>query len=189
MIAAAAAHHWRYELLRLLGRSIVKSDVPQVADLILVLGGDFYGPRVVRAADLAMQGFAPYVLISGPPYAEGYECDRAIEFLVKHGYPRHLFLCYRHHASSTIEEVVLLRPEIRRLNPKRIILVTSNYHSLRAYLLFRLKMPFWSFQMVAANDSHFDPEHWWEYASQTKFWKHEVLSLGWNVLIGQWFYW
>ena len=63
--------------LSFLGRYLVYSLPPQSADIILVLAGDFYGPRVLKAAELAKQGYAPVVLISGGPYQRGIEIGRA----------------------------------------------------------------------------------------------------------------
>ena len=70
------------------GNFLVCSETPQKADLILVIGGDFYGPRVLKGADLAVQGYAPLVLISGPPYGPGQpEGEFAVKFLATKGRP------------------------------------------------------------------------------------------------------
>jgi len=67
----------------------VTSETRQKADLILVIGGDFYGPMILKGEDLAVQGYAPLVLISGPPYQRGLpEGEFAVNFLEKKGYPR-----------------------------------------------------------------------------------------------------
>src|SRR5258708_38481609 len=92
---------WRYYpiLLTQTARFLIDSDSPERADLILVLGGDFWGPRVVKGAELGIGGFASRVLISGPPYNGKPESDLAIEFLVQKGYPGELFLSFPHHAA------------------------------------------------------------------------------------------
>ncbi len=46
--------------LSFLGGYLVYSEPPQSADIILVLAGDFYGSRVLKAAELAKQGYAPW---------------------------------------------------------------------------------------------------------------------------------
>jgi uncharacterized SAM-binding protein YcdF (DUF218 family) len=76
----------RQSILDWSARFLVLSQPPQHADLILVLGGDFYGPRVSRAAQLADDGYAPVVLISGPPYQGRPEGEWAIEYLAAHGH-------------------------------------------------------------------------------------------------------
>jgi hypothetical protein len=54
-LSVALAIGWK-PVLSNLGDDLVTSPAPQPADLILVLGGDFWGPRVLRAADLGAQG-------------------------------------------------------------------------------------------------------------------------------------
>src|SRR5579859_434377 len=76
----AAAFRWQ-STLTLLGGFLVDSQPPQPADLALVLGGDFWGPRVLVGADLAKNGLVPLVLISGPPYRDRPEGELAVEFL------------------------------------------------------------------------------------------------------------
>lgn len=144
------------------GWFLVCSGPPEPADLILVIGGDFYGPRVIKAADLALQGYAPFVLITGPPYQRGRpEAEFAIDFLVSKGYPRSLFQSFGHHAPSTATEAAVVGEELVRRGVHRVILVTSSYHSRRADLAFRLFFPRIHFISVSAADPHYDPDHWW----------------------------
>lgn len=152
----------RTPILSFLGTSLICSQSPESADLILVLGGDFWGPRVSKAAELGQVGFARRVLISGPPYAGQPEGKVAIEFLVKQGYPRNLFEVFSHHAASTVAEAMALRPELTRRGAKRVILVTSSYHSRRAWIVFRLFCPGIRFISVPAPDSHFAADRWWK---------------------------
>ena len=62
------------------------------ADIAVVLAGDYYGNRVLRAAELVKQGYVPNVLVSGPHMLYGfYECDLEIPFAVQRGYPESWF--------------------------------------------------------------------------------------------------
>ena len=155
-----AAIHWRTIFARI-GYSIIDSQAPRPADLILVLGGDFYGPRVFKAADLALQGFAQTVLISSPPYQGRPEGQFAIAVLVSKGYPGRLFAVFAHHAASTIDEAIALRAELARRGAKQVILVTSAYHSRRTAIVFRLFCPGIRFVSVPAPDSQYEAEEWW----------------------------
>ena len=151
-----------YEFRQHAGDFLVCSYQPQAADLILVIGGDFYGPRVLKGADLAVQGYAPLVLITGPPYQRGRsESEFAIDFLTSKGYPRTLFQAFGHHANSTAAEATVVGAELRRRKVHRVILVTASYHSRRADIVFRLFNPDIHFISVPATDPHYDPEHWW----------------------------
>ncbi len=147
--------------LSFLGRYLVYSLPPQSADIILVLAGDFYGPRVFKAAELAKQGYAPVVLISGGPYQRGTEGDYAIAFLATHGYSTHLFESFGHNARSTIEEAIALRGELRRRHVKRVILVTSDFHSRRSAIVFRLFCPGIDFISVPGPEPKFHADRWW----------------------------
>lgn len=148
-----------------MGRSLVVSDPLEHADLIYVLAGDFWGSRVLLAARLGAQGWAPKVVMSGGMYSNsdvsGYTGDLAADFLVKQGYPRSLFLTFPLSARSTIDEARAMGPIFHRLGAKRIILVTSNFHSRRAKEVFRLFLPEFEFRMESAADNAFDPAAWW----------------------------
>jgi uncharacterized SAM-binding protein YcdF (DUF218 family) len=147
--------------LSFLGRYLIYSQPPRRADIILVLAGDFWGPRVLKAAELAKQGYAPLVLISGVPYGSGTEGDYAIPFLVKQGYPARLFESFGHHAHSTIEEAIALRGELARRRVKQVILVTSDFHSRRSAIVFRLFCPGLDFISVPGAEPAVHPDRWW----------------------------
>ena len=84
------------------------------------------------------------------------------QFAVEHGYPRNLFSVVRISAQSTIDEARALGHEFRRMGARRIILVTSNFHSRRTALVFRLFLPDFQFWIVPAPDADFDPRSWWK---------------------------
>ncbi len=175
---------FRQQLLVWLGETVVVSDALEHADLIYVLAGDFWGNRVVRGAELGSQGWAPRVLLSGGLYSGGgeinrYSGDLAIEFLVRRGYPRSMFLSFPMDAPSTVGEAQAMRPIFHRLGAKRIILVTANFHSRRALEVFRLFLPEFDFQMEAAPDSNFDPRVWWMLPQQRRlFWSEYQKMIG-----------
>ncbi len=153
----------RYMVLRQLGEFLVASQTPQRADLVLVLAGDFFGPRVLKGAELGAEGYAPVVLISSAFDDRLTEGQEAIDFLAARGYPRRLFQSFQHQASSTIAEALALRPELKRRGVKRVLLVTSAYHSRRASIVFRLFCPGIRFITIGAPGEVYHPENWWEY--------------------------
>jgi uncharacterized SAM-binding protein YcdF (DUF218 family) len=155
-----AALHQR--VLSGLGRFLVVSDPLEHADLIYVLAGDFWGSRVLMGANLGSQGWAPKVIMSGGRYQDRYASDLAVDFAVEHGYPRSLFLPIRLEALSTIEEARSMGPIFHRLGAKRIILVTSNFHSRRAAQVFRTFLPEFSFRIEGVPDNAFDVHAWWQ---------------------------
>jgi len=164
MLVGLAGWTARHAISRQIGYSLICSENPRPADLILVLGGQFYGARVVTAAELAVAGYAPLVLISGPPYGDGRpEGEHAIEFLTGRGYPKSLFAVFAHSARTTVDEAIALAPELRRRRVKRVILVTSAYHSRRADIVVRLFCGSGiQFISVPAPDPYYTPERWWD---------------------------
>src|SRR5207237_6224458 len=129
---------------------------PQKADSALVLAGDAFGKRILTAAELVRQGYTPRVLVSGPGGAyDFHECELAIAFAVKRGYPESYFLHFEHDARSTEEEARATVPELRRLGASRVLLVTTDFHTRRAGKIFRSAAPDMTFDVVAAPDRDF----------------------------------
>lgn len=148
--------------LRAIGEFLVHSEAPVASDIIVVLGGDFYGLRILKSGELVKRGFAPIALISGPAGIYDYhECDLAIPFAVKRGYPAAYFVPLPHNALSTRTEAQIILPELRRRGVRRFLLVTSNYHSRRAGRIFRRLARDFEMRVVPAPDQFFTPESWW----------------------------
>jgi uncharacterized SAM-binding protein YcdF (DUF218 family) len=149
-------------VLAALGNFLVKAGPPQKADIILVLAGDGFGHRILKAAELIKDGWATQALISGPNGNYGsYECDLAIPFAVRAGYPESYFLHFEHYARSTEEESRAVVDKLHQMGVKRVILVTSNFHTRRAGKIFRRAAPDLNFFVVAAPDEFYNPDSWW----------------------------
>ena len=145
-----------------LGRLLVRAGNPVPADVVVVLAGDYTGNRILKAAELVRQGYAPKVLVSGPyGFYGAYECDPAIAFAVGRGNPAPWFVRLPHRAHSTVEEADVVVPELRRMGVRRYLLVTSNYHTARAGRTFRARAPDLDVHVVAAPEEFFDPASWW----------------------------
>ena len=151
---------WKSLIAPRIGYSLICSEAPRPADLILVLGGEFFGPRVLKGAELGKYGYAPLVMISGPPYQGRPEGESAIDFLEQRGYPRSMFCAFGHTATSTVGEAIAVAQELRRRRVTRVLLVTSAYHSRRADVVLRLFSSGIQFTSVPAPDSHYIPDHW-----------------------------
>jgi uncharacterized SAM-binding protein YcdF (DUF218 family) len=170
-------------ILTALGSYLVQATPPQKADIAVVLAGDPFGNRIITGAELAQQGYVPKVLVSGPDGAYGYhECDLAIAFAVKRGYPESFFLHLEHEGRSTEDEAHLVVPELRRLGAKRVLLVTSDFHTRRAAGTFRAVAPDLTFIPVAAPDRDFRPNGWWRNREGRK-----VFLLEWMKTVANWF--
>lgn len=165
-----AAFLARRPLLTALGRALVVADSPVPADAILVLNGAPF--RSVRAAQLYHAGYAPRVLIVRgqplPPVLRGIqaqETDMAVAVLRREAVPDSAIRIIepRRPVTSTREEAEAFVAFARANGIRRILLVTSEFHSRRAR---------WSLRHVAggaqldivstpAPDWGFGPEDWW----------------------------
>jgi len=156
---AAARPLW----LRALGGYLVRSEEPVRADVAVVPAGDYYGYRILKAAELVRRGFTDVVLVSSPGGMYGYsEAELAIPFAVRHGYPASWFVVLPNKARSTREEALAVAPELRKRAVRKCLLVTSNYHTRRAGGIFRSAVPEVEFRVVAAEDEFFRPGDWWK---------------------------
>jgi uncharacterized SAM-binding protein YcdF (DUF218 family) len=154
---------WLYPpILAAFGNFLVQAGPPEKADIIVVLAGDGFGHRILKAAELVKEGFAPQALISGPYGMYGnYECDLAIPFAVKAGYPESYFLHLEHRARSTADEAQVVVEKLRAMGLKRVLLVTSNYHTRRSGRIFHRAAPDLDIFVVSAPDEFFKPDSWW----------------------------
>jgi uncharacterized SAM-binding protein YcdF (DUF218 family) len=149
-------------VLTAMGSYLVKAEAPEKADIALVLAGDAEGNRILTAAQLVRQGYVPHVLVSGPSGIYGYhECDLAIPFAVKAGYPESYFVHFENDARSTQEEARDAVARLRQLGAHKVLLVTSDYHTHRAGKIFRAAGPDLQFIVIAAPDASFTAAGWW----------------------------
>jgi len=167
----------RHPLLRSAGEGWLVEDPLEKSDAIVVLSIDnFYADRATRAAEVYRQGLAPLVVASGVrlrPYAgigELMEHD-----LIERGVPKEKILRVPHDAENTREEAEVLAKVATEKNWKRVIIVTSNYHTRRTRYIFRRVFPGKiAVSVAAARDGDFDPEHWYEKRKSIKQFMGEV---------------
>jgi uncharacterized SAM-binding protein YcdF (DUF218 family) len=170
----------RHPLLRLAGGFWVVDDRPAYADAIVILGDDNYnGDRAARAAELFKAGWAPRIVASGRflrPYVSITDLEE--HDLKNDGVPEQAIVRFQHRAQNTREEAAALRRLILQQGWKRILLVTSNYHTRRSRYICRRTFPAGTvLRVVPARDSEYDPDHWWEVrGGQVIFW-HEFVGM------------
>ncbi len=145
-----------------LGDYLVEADQPFHADAAVVLGGDGFGHRILKAADLVRQGYVPKVVVSGPEGMYGFsEAELAIRFAVTRGAPETWFVPAPNKSRSTREEAAALAPYLNNPGVHRYLLVTSDYHTRRAGRMFRAAYPGLEFRVIAAPDQFFRAGSWW----------------------------
>ena len=176
-LVAVLAGGWvlRESILRGLGQALVRSEAPQKADAMVVLGGDWRGSRILKAAELAREGYAPRVLVSGVRGMYGNsEADLAIEFAVRHGAPREIFTAARGDVVSTAGEAEEDVGILRRMGVHSYLLVTSDYHTRRAGRNFARLAPEMEMRTVASGDPVWNGGEWWRTREGRKTWLLEM---------------
>ena len=166
----------------MVGRALVSAEAPQKADAIFVLGGDQFGDRVTYGAELARQGFAPKVYVSGPSGIFDYhESDLAIVFARNKGYGDVSFVALENECRSTRDEAERYMPEFERMGFRKVLVVTSNFHTRRAGRIMRAAGKVPEIHMMAAPTREFHPEDWW-----TRRQDQKNLFMEWSKTIASW---
>lgn len=176
VLATAAIWTLRFYILAFLGKALVENDGPQKAQAIVVLGGDETGERIIKAAELAHAGYAPLVLVSGPRILIGYEPDFTIQYAESKGYPASVFRPLHNDVNSTRSETLMIAKDLKSAGIRKILLVTSNFHSRRAGRLMREAAPWCWVVVVAAPDPNYDPNGWWKAREGQKVFIFEELK-------------
>lgn len=164
------------QILTAAGAFLVRDQAPRKSDIVVVLAGDQYGNRVLKAAELVRAGWAPYVLVSGTPVLLSNEAGLNIAFAVAKGYPTQYFRAFERDTDSTRDETALIAAELKRQSIHSVLLVTNNYHTRRAGALMRKAAPFLTVVTVAAPDRYFTPDGWWKTRGGQRIFLYEWLK-------------
>jgi uncharacterized SAM-binding protein YcdF (DUF218 family) len=170
----------RHPLMRLAGSFWVVDDGPAASDAIVILGDDNYeGDRANRAAEVLRQGWAPRIIASGRylrPYASIAELEQ--RDLLQRGVPASAIVLLQHRAENTREEGEAIGQFISAHGWKRILVVTSNYHTRRArYILARVLPAGTVLRVLSAPDVEYDPDAWWHTRQGTKLFFRESAGM------------
>jgi uncharacterized SAM-binding protein YcdF (DUF218 family) len=169
----------RNPLLRAAGGFWIVEDRMEPADVIVVIGDDdFTADRATEAAALFHGGWAPLIVASGRmlrPYST--VADLMTRDLESRGVPAKAIVRFSHRANTTLEEAKDLQVLIAQNGWRRILLVTSNYHTRRARYIFRKVLPSnVSLEVVGAFDAEFEPATWWQSRQGRKIFLLETMG-------------
>ena len=148
LLSAGAAALW---MTAQAPRFLAKNSPPEIADTLVVLGGETW-TRPQRAAELFLQGAAPRVLVSG----DG-DCEDSRRLLENRGVPASA-IEIECRSGSTKENAEFCVPLLRRAGAKRVIIVTSWYHSRRALSTFQKFAPEILFYSCP---TRYERQSWW----------------------------
>jgi len=121
------------------------------ADAIVCLEGDGQN-RTEKALELFQQGFAPLIIVSGsydnPPFS--IVAKKMADYLVKKKVPKEKIIIEKN-SQNTREQAEEVFKIIVEKKIKKIILVASEFHQLRAYLTFLKAMEDLGSKIVIVN--------------------------------------
>lgn len=175
---------------------LISSDpVPQHVDAAVVLQGSIIGERVriAGAMNFLQRGIADRALVSVPkesywgesipPVARGY-----LERTYGNDLAARVDFCVTSEdVDSTIQEARALRPCIHEHQWHSVAIVTSNYHTRRAGMLFRKAGaldPGVHIWVEGVADPEFQ-QPWWRRRQSAKIFVMESMKLVWTVLGGR----
>jgi len=168
------------------GRLLVV-DAPQPSDVILVLAGET-DRRPARALQLLQQGYGRRVVIDVPADAAIYgstELQLADKYV--HDLPQasSIQICPIQ-GLSTRDESHDAEKCLAGENGKRILIVTSEFHTRRALSIFRHEVRGKSFSIAVARDETQFGTHWWAHRQWAKTCLDEWLKLLWWTALERW---
>ena len=165
---------------------IVKAELPS-ADAIVVLSGPAtYIERTDWAARLYREGRAPLVVLSNEGLRGGwskteernpYFYELAMKELERRGVPGEDIQVVSEIGAGTYEEASRVRKHATKHNQKRLLVVTSAYHSRRA--LWAIRRACEGSDIQLGIDS---PPPGWQTPSPGFWWLHKW---GWKVVAGE----
>ena len=171
----------------LLAGKMLVVDAPQPSDLILVLAGET-DRRPARALELQRRGYGTHVLIDVPADVKIYKFS---QLNLAETYVRDLpdsasvSICPIH-GLSTREETHDVEKCLSAQNDRRILIVTSDFHTRRALSIFRHELPNKSFSIAAShNSAEFGPR-WWTHRQWAKTCSGEWLRTIWWNAVERW---
>lgn len=168
------------------GRMLVVDD-PQPSDVILVLAGET-DRRPARALQLLDQGYGRRVVIDVPAAARIYDttqlqvAERYIGSLPQVAVVR---ICPIE-GLSTWEESHDVKQCLAGEEGRRILIVTSEFHTRRSLSIFRHEFPGKFFSVAAARDGTQFGARWWTHRQWAKTCLDEWLRLLWWHAVERW---
>ena len=176
----------RATILQSMGDALYVGDTPRPAELIYQFGGGFV-ERSRVSAELYRRGVAPRIVLmrmyQDPSLTGTFpnETEITVRILLSLGVPRSAIEVYRSGdgTSSTTEEAEMLDQVLRRDGRRRVIAVTSWYHTRRARWALRRAfrgLPA-QIQMAAAPTVDWDDTNWWRHEAGVIAIAEEYLKL------------
>jgi uncharacterized SAM-binding protein YcdF (DUF218 family) len=184
-MAGIAAYHERTALLTAAGSWLdVGERLREPVDSVLILGGDA-DTRPFAAAAIMRSGWARQVLIvpTAPEPGELSHQELLREILLRRGVAAEAVVELPGQVASTRDEARALGRYLERHPGQSVAVVTSDYHTRRARLIFTAQLGECARRVhfVAAPTERFTAASWWHYEQGWKMYAGEYLKLICNI--------
>ena len=157
-------------ILQSFSNFLMKQDEPQKADLMVVLSGSAFD-RGNEGARLYKEGYAKHIVCPGGNLEELflilgdtlYESDMCRKNVIRNGVPDSLVTAI-HYGTSTREEADTILSYCKEHQVKKIIVVTTLFHTRRAGNVYRDRFAKEGITVLmrGAHASEYDENHWWQ---------------------------
>lgn len=157
--------------LRQAGSALVVNS-PQRSDVILVLAGDSNDERYWKAISLLRTGYARQVMIDVRSGAVSYgrtAAELTEDFIRRTAgdLPGRVGICPTN-GDSTVRELNSAPACLDRVGAHTVLLVTSDYHTRRAFSIARKQLPRYTWTVAAADSGLLSQPRWWTDRSVAK---------------------
>lgn len=176
------------------GASFLRVNHPEYSDLILVLGGGVDDSRYWRGAELMKQGYAGRMVLDAEATDKKFgksNADLANELLAS-VHAQHTTVCPVY-SDSTYGETEDVARCLAPMKVSSVLIVTSDYHSRRAFDIFKARLPgyHWSIAGVYApyedhTTKRLAGDDWWKNRRWAKTILEEWEKLIWWELVDRW---
>jgi uncharacterized SAM-binding protein YcdF (DUF218 family) len=172
--------------VRFSGRFLVVNE-PQPADVILVLAGETE-QRPLRALELLRQGYAKKLILDVPAGAKLYQWPQTeLARMYLQGLPEASTMSVCPIAGlSTRDESNDAAHCLAQAGGKKVLIVTSDYHTRRSLGIFRRTQPEFTYSVAAAYDANVFGEKWWQHREWAKTNFNEWTKFLWWEAVDRW---
>jgi hypothetical protein len=167
------------------GRFLVVNK-PSKSDVMVVLAGETER-RPARGLELLNQGYAPRLILDVPAEAKIYQRSQAeIARDYVDGLPQasSITVCPIY-GQSTKDEALDVARCLQGVSGRRVLLVTSDFHTRRALSIFSLVLPA-DYSVAAVFDEREFGVQWWRHREWAKVNFEEWSKLTWWEIVDRW---
>lgn len=153
-----------------------QAEPPGPSDLLVVVTGGAR-ERLVTAFRLYRDGYAPAILVTGPPGAP----ERALAGFASEGLPAAALVSPGSPSESTVEDAMRIREVVLRRGSRSILVVTSPYHCRRVRLVLERALADLDVRIAvtASGSLYMDTRRWWADRQGWNLIPAEYLKLAW----------